>query len=87
MFLVYNLYKTRLGYSNGSTPKDIEYAVGDRVLVGGDKYYVIGVESNYYILFKEEPLTVSEVNKYGGVGTDRNRVNKYYTSDTTGQLY
>lgn len=57
-----------------------EYNVGDEVLYNRMKFYVIknsSSDSDYVTLLKKKPLTVNEVNIYGGVGTDSNHVNKY----------
>ena len=38
-------------------------------------------------MLKAEPLSVEEVNRYGGVGTSNNHVNMYVTTDATSQWY
>ena len=56
------------------------YNVGDEVTYNGVDYYVIknsGVKEPTITLLKAEPLTLAEVNQYGGVGTDNNYVNLY----------
>ena len=62
------------------------YKVGDEVTYNDIKFYVIkdsSSEEDSVTLLKAEPLTVEEVNLYGGVGTDNNHVNKY-TYDSVG---
>ena len=60
------------------------YSVGDEVSYNNVDYYVIKdsetSEANVTLL-KAEPLTVEEVNLYGGVGTENNVVNKYAVND------
>ena len=59
------------------------YSVGDEVSYNNVNYYVIaesGPNESTVTLLKAEPLTVEEVNEYGGVGTDNNHVNKYATN-------
>lgn len=54
------------------------YKVGDEVTYNGIDFYVIknsSEDEDYVTLLKAEPLTVDEVNTYGGVGTDNNHVN------------
>ncbi len=55
-----------------------EYKIGDEVTYNDIDFYVIkdsSEDENSVILFKQYPLTVEEVDLYGGVGTDNNRVN------------
>ena len=55
------------------------YKIGDEITYNGINFYVIensDENSDSVTLLKEEPLTVAEVNKYGGVGTENNHVNK-----------
>ena len=55
------------------------YTVGDEVTYNGVNYYVIensDTTQSTVKLLKSEPLSVAEVNLYGGVGTDDNHVNK-----------
>ena len=82
--------------SDGTTPLITydAYAVGDRIQVAGDTtgdYYRVLVDSpkddDYVVALKENPLTVDEVNTYGGVGTDNNHVNMYVTNDTNASYY
>ena len=66
------------------------YKIGDEVTYNGINFYVIensDENSDSVTLLKEEPLTVDEVNKYGGVGTENNHVNMYVTSDTSASYY
>ena len=65
------------------------YKIGDEVTYNKTKFYVIAnsnKSSDSVTLLKEEPLTVAEVNKYGGVGTENNHVNKY-TKNSTGTAF
>lgn len=58
-----------------------KYEVGKKVTYNGIDFYVIkdSDKNNEIVkLLKTEPLTVEEVNLYGGVGTDNNHVNNYY---------
>lgn len=55
-----------------------EYAVGEEVSLtkhGNEKYNIIWVGEDYVTLLKQEPLTVDEINLYGGVGTENNHIN------------
>lgn len=81
---------------NESTDKDYispaqeTYKIGDEIVYKGEKYYVIknsSEEDDVIILLKETPLTVKEINKYGGVGTENSRVNMYVTSNELAQYY
>ena len=66
------------------------YTVGDEVTYNNVNYYVIkdsGVTEETVTLLKAEPLTVDEVNQYGGVGTANNHVNMYATSNTSESYY
>ena len=57
-----------------------EYNVGDLITYNKMDFYVIrnsGSEEDYVTVLKKKPLTVSDINKYGGVGTDSNHINKY----------
>ena len=78
--------RTVSGYTYGkdNTPTYTAYKVGDEVTYNNVDYYVIKNSSTTeetVTLLKAEPLTVEEVNTYGGVGTDDNHVNKF--SDTS----
>ena len=66
------------------------YSVGDEVTYNNVDYRVIknsSASESTVTMLKAEPLTVSEVNQYGGVGTSNNHVNMYATSDTTSSYY
>ena len=66
------------------------YKIGDEVTYNGINFYVIensDENSDTVTLLKEEPLTVAEVNKYGGVGTENNHVNMYVTRNTSASYY
>ena len=57
-----------------------EYKIGDVISYNGMDFYVIkdsGSKEDSITMLKAEPLTVDEVNEYGGVGTDNNHVNNY----------
>ena len=61
-------------------PTYTAYSVGDEVSYNNVDYYVIkdsGTSEANVTLLKKTPLTVSEVNTYGGVGTANNHVNMY----------
>ena len=65
------------------------YNVGDVVTYNGMNFYVIensDETSDRVTMLKAEPLTVDEINTYGGVGTDNNHVNRY-TRDSVGTSY
>ena len=65
------------------------YKIGDEITYNGINFYVIensDENSDTVTLLKREPLTVDEVNKYGGVGTENNHVNKN-TSSSKGTAY
>ena len=67
-----------------------EYEIGDEVKYNNVDYYVImdsGADKSTLTLLKAEPLTVAEVNLYGGVGTDNNHVNMYVTSNKSLPFY
>ena len=56
------------------------YSVGDEVTYNNVDYYVIedsDENEETVTLLKAEPLTVAQVNQYGGVGTANNHVNEY----------
>ena len=77
-------------YHYGSTKVTYKsYKIGDEITYNGINFYVIensDENSDTVTLLKEEPLTVAEVNKYGGVGTGNNHVNKN-TSTSKGTAY
>ena len=61
-------------------PTYTAYSAGDEVLYNNVNYYVItdsDENAANVTLLKAEPLTVDEVNQYGGVGTENNHVNRY----------
>ena len=63
-----------------SIPTYEAYSVGDPVTYNNVNYYVIadsGTSESTVTLLKAEPLSVEEVNTYGGVGTANNHVNMY----------
>ena len=67
-----------------------EYSVGDTVTYNGIGFYVIkdsGANEESLTLLKAEPLTVEEVNQYGGVGTENNHVNINVCSLTEASCY
>ena len=66
-----------------------EYKIGDIVPYNGMDFYVIkdsGSKDDSVTMLKAEPLTVDEVNLYGGVGTENNHVNRY-THSSVGTAY
>ena len=83
------------GYVKGKVTEEKEivykeYNVGDEITYKGMKFYVIApsdTKQDYITLLKETPLTVDEVNTYGGVGTENNHVNMYTTHRTTDSYY
>ena len=78
-------------YHYGSTKVTYKaYKIGDEVTYNGINFYVIensDENSDSVTLLKREPLTVAEVNKYGGVGTENNHVNMYVTDNTSYSYY
>lgn len=67
-----------------------EYKIGDIVPYNDMDFYVIknsSSDEDSVTLLKAEPLSVEEVNLYGGVGTANNHVNMYVTSDTSASYY
>ena len=76
-------------YGIDKSPSYTTYSVGDIVNYNDIDFYVIkdsGVNDNTVTLLKAEPLTVAEVNTYGGVGTDDNHVNKYPYPEDAGNI-
>ncbi len=68
---------------NGEVSDYRVYHQGDKITLNNEDYYVIansGAGQDYVVALKDEPLTVAEVNLYGGVGTENNYVNKYTQS-------
>ena len=83
------------GYTYGKgesvpTPTYTAYQVGDEVTYNNINYYVIKdsstSEANVTML-KATPLTVEEVNQYGGVGTANNHVNMYNCQEDDTSCY
>ena len=77
------------GYYHYGNIKYKSYSVGDTVSYNNVDYYVIAdsdASKDTVTLLKAEPLTVDEVNRYGGVGTENNHVNMY-TSSSVGKAY
>ena len=65
------------------------YSVGDEVTYNNVDYRVIknsGASESTVTLLKATPLTVAEVNQYGGVGTANNHVNMY-NADSSRSYY
>ena len=74
---------------NGVVQNNKVYHIGDKVTLNNEDYWVIensGAGQDYVVALKDEPLTVDEVNTYGGVGTENNHVNKY-TNVSVGTAY
>ena len=74
--------RTVEGYVFGKdlSPSYEAYSLGDEVTYNGVDYYVLkdsDSKNNIVTLLKATPLTVDEVNEYGGVGTENNHVNRY----------
>ena len=70
------------GYTYGKeeTVSYKAYSIGDQVTYNNVDYYVLkdsGAKESTVTLLKATPLTVDEVNQYGGVGTENNHVNMY----------
>ena len=77
-------------YGSDKSPSYTSYTVGDEITYNNVNYYVIknsGTKESTVTLLKKEPLTVEEVNLYGGVGTDNNHVNMYVTTNTNADYY
>ena len=65
---------------NGEAADYKVYKQGDKITLNNEDYWVIeksGAEQDYIVALKDTPLNVSEVNLYGGVGTENNHVNVY----------
>ena len=74
---------TKDNYYHYGTKK---YGIGDEVEYNGIEFYVINNsndDSDSVTMLKKNPLTVSEVNLYGGVGTEDSHVN-VYAKDSVG---
>ena len=66
------------------------YKVGDEITYNGINYYVIkdsDSKDDSVTMLKAEPLTVAEVNQFGGVETANNHVNMYVTTNTSADYY
>ena len=66
------------------------YQKGDTVTYNGMNFHVIkdsGSNQDYVTLLLDTPLTATEVNTYGGVGTANNHVNKYSCRPTDTYCY
>ena len=73
-------------YGSDKSPTYTAYTVGNQVTYNNINYYVIkdsGAKESTVTLLKAEPLTVDEVNLYGGVGTENNHVNMYTSPSGT----
>ena len=80
------------GYTYGEeeAPTYTAYTVGNQVSYNNVDYYVIkdsDASESTVTLLKAEPLTVEQVNTYGGVGTENNHVNMYVTDDPSASEY
>ena len=74
---------TKDNYYHYGTKK---YGIGDEVEYNGIEFYVINNSndaSDSVTMLKKTQLSATEVNLYGGVGTENNHVNKY-TYDSRG---
>ena len=80
-------------YGEDKTPQAFTYTaykVGDEVTYNNINYYVIAdsdANETSVTLLKAEPLTVAEVNQFGGVGTANNHVNMYVCPSTDSSCY
>ena len=77
-------------YGSDKSPTYTAYSVGDQVTYNSINYYVIkdsSASEESVTLLKAEPLSVAEVNQYGGVGTANNHVNMYVTNNTSASYY
>ena len=80
----------RYSYGTDKSPSYNVYKIGDEVTYNNVNYYVIensDITKSTVTLLKAEPLTVDEVNQFGGVGTSNNHVNMYVTSNTSESYY
>lgn len=69
-------YEYEVVESGQCTNKSI-YATGNKIKVNDIEFYIISSHDDYVVALKAEPLTVDEINTYGGVGTENNHVNVY----------
>ena len=77
---------TKDNYYHYGTKK---YGIGDEVEYNGIEFYVINNsndDSDSVTMLKKTQLSASEINLYGGSGTENNHVNKY-TSSCVGYAY
>ena len=77
---------TKDNYYHYGTKK---YGIGDEVEYNGIEFYVINNsndDSDSVTMLKKTQLSESEINLYGGSGTENNHVNKY-TSTCVGSAY
>ena len=77
---------TKDNYYHYGTKK---YGIGDEVEYNGIEFYVINNsndDSDSVTMLKKTQLSASEINLYGGSGTENNHVNKY-TSACVGYAY
>lgn len=97
-----NLSSSSVEYKNGNSVEEEinalyskvnqlpkRYQVGDKITLHNEDYYIIDDSprsQDYVLALKATPLTVDEVNLYGGVGTESNHVNKN-TSSSVGTAY
>ena len=80
---------TNYTYGSDKSPSYNAYEVGDEVTYNGVDYYVLkdsGTKESTVTLLKAEPLSVAEVNQFGGKGTENNHINKY-TTVSVGEAY
>ena len=74
---------------NGVVQNNKVYHQGDKITLNNEDYWIIadsGAGQDYVVALKDKPLTVEEVNTYGGVGTENNHVNRY-TEVSQGTAY
>ena len=65
---------------NGEVADYRVYHQGDKITLNNEDYYIIedsGAGQDYVVALKDTPLTGTEINLYGGVGTESNYVNRY----------
>ena len=77
-------------YGSDKSPTYTAYNVGDKITYNGVDYRVIkasGAKESTVALLKAEPLSVQEVNTYGGVGTANNHVNMYVCDSSDSRCY
>ena len=77
-------------YGTDTSSTYTAYSIGDEVTYNNVNYYVIkdsSASEKAVTMLKAEPLTVAEVNQYGGVGTANNHVNMYVTDDASSSYF